>query len=74
MLGLWVVKPSRLLLLWVSPDTSSWIFLFLQREQTMTSGVYFNCRSALTAGCCVLTWYRAVRPAGSTGAPTVCRP
>lgn len=75
MLGLWAVKQSFLVFCCVSHQTRAvGYFCFCRENRPMTSAVYFNCRSTLTAGCYVLTWCSAVRSAGNTWAPTVCRP
>lgn len=42
------------LLLWVSPGTSCWVFLFLQREQTHDLSS-LTAEATVSAGCCVLT-------------------
>lgn len=56
MLGLWAVKQSCLVFCCASHQTRAvGYFCFYRENRPMTSAVYFNCRSTLTAGCYVLT-------------------
>lgn len=65
MLGLRLVKQSRLVFCCGSHQTRAvGYFCFYRENRPMTSEVYFNCGSTLTASRCVLTQCGAVCPAG----------